>query len=80
MEKKIHTIGVLGGSGALGSGLSYRLGKAGYQVIIGSRNRGKASERTVYDKLLTQTPPGWLRPVALPKRLAAKHSLFEVIR
>ena len=45
MEKKILTIGVLGGSGALGSGLSYRLGKAGYQVVIGSRNPGKASEK-----------------------------------
>ena len=45
MEKKIQTIGVLGGSGALGSGLSYRLGKAGYQVVIGSRNPGKASEK-----------------------------------
>ena len=45
MEKKIQTIGVLGGSGALGSGLSYRLGKAGYQVVIGSRNPGKALEK-----------------------------------
>ena len=39
MEKNINTIGVLGGSGALGSGLSYRLGKEGYQVLIGSRNQ-----------------------------------------
>ena len=45
MEKKIQTIGVLGGSGALGSGLSYRLGKAGYQVVIGSRNPGKALKK-----------------------------------
>jgi NADPH-dependent F420 reductase len=45
MKNKILIIGVLGGSGALGSGLSYRLGKAGYQVIIGSRNPGKASEK-----------------------------------
>ena len=45
MKKKIQTIGVPGGSGALGSGLSYRLGKAGYQVVIGSRNPGKASEK-----------------------------------
>ena len=45
MKNKIQTIGILGGSGALGSGLSYRLGKAGYQVIIGSRNPGKASEK-----------------------------------
>ena len=45
MEKKIKSIGILGGSGALGSGLSYRLGKAGYQVFVGSRNPGKASEK-----------------------------------
>ena len=45
MKNKIQIIGILGGSGALGSGLSYRLGKAGYQVIIGSRNPGKASEK-----------------------------------
>ena len=45
MEKNIKTIGILGGTGALGSGLSYRLGKAGYQVVIGSRNPGKASEK-----------------------------------
>ena len=45
MKNKIQIIGVLGGSGALGSGLSYRLGKAGYQVIIGSRNPGNSSEK-----------------------------------
>ena len=45
MEKKIKSIGILGGSGALGSGLSYRLGKAGYKVVVGSRNPGKASEK-----------------------------------
>ena len=45
MEKNINTIGILGGSGALGSGLSYRLGKEGYQVVIGSRNQEKASKK-----------------------------------
>ena len=45
MKNKIQIICVLGGSGALGSGLSYRLGKAGYQVIIGSRNPVKASKK-----------------------------------
>ena len=45
MKNKIQIIGILGGSGALGSGLSYRLGKAGYQVIIGSRNPGNSSEK-----------------------------------
>ena len=45
MWEKNKSIGILGGSGALGSGLSYRLGKAGYQVVVGSRNPGKASEK-----------------------------------
>ena len=45
MEKNIKTIGILGGSGALGSGLSYRLGKEGYQILIGSRNKEKASKK-----------------------------------
>ena len=45
MEKNINTIGVLGGSGALGSGLSYRLGKEGYHVLVGSRNQDKASKK-----------------------------------
>ena len=38
MEKDIKSIGVLGGSGALGTGLSFRLARAGYNVLIGSRN------------------------------------------
>ncbi len=45
MGGKIKTIAVLGGTGALGSGLSFRLGKAGYQVLIGSRNPNKAIEK-----------------------------------
>ena len=45
MEKEIKSIGILGGSGALGSGLSYRLGKAGYQIVVGSRNPGMASDK-----------------------------------
>ena len=45
MEKNINTIGILGGSGALGSGLSYRLGKEGYQILVGSRNQEKASKK-----------------------------------
>ena len=38
MEKDIKSIGVLGGSGALGTGLSFRLARAGYNVVIGSRH------------------------------------------
>lgn len=37
-------IGILGGTGALGTGLAGRLAKAGYPVVIGSRTRDKAEE------------------------------------
>lgn len=36
------TIAVIGGTGALGSGLARRLAKAGYPVVIGSRDPTKA--------------------------------------
>jgi len=38
-------VGVLGGTGNLGKGLALRLAKAGYDVMIGSRDRKKAEER-----------------------------------
>lgn len=37
-------IAVIGGTGALGCGLAWRLARAGYPVIIGSRTRDKAVE------------------------------------
>ena len=45
MEKDIKSIGVLGGSGALGTGLSFRLARVGYNVVIGSRNPVKALKK-----------------------------------
>jgi NADPH-dependent F420 reductase len=39
-----RTIAILGGSGALGSGLAARLGHAGHTVIIGSRDQARAEE------------------------------------
>ena len=45
MEKDIKSIGVLGGSGALGTGLSFRLARAGYNVVIGSRNPVQAFKK-----------------------------------
>jgi 8-hydroxy-5-deazaflavin:NADPH oxidoreductase len=38
------TLAVIGGTGALGSGLARRLARAGHEVIIGSRTRQKAAE------------------------------------
>jgi NADPH-dependent F420 reductase len=44
MERKPETIAVLGGTGALGSGIVYRLARAGYRVIVGSRDATRAAE------------------------------------
>jgi NADPH-dependent F420 reductase len=41
-ESKLETIAVIGGTGKEGKGLAYRWIKAGYSVIIGSRNAEKA--------------------------------------
>lgn len=41
-ELKALTIGIIGGTGAQGTGLGYRLAKAGFKVILGSRDGAKA--------------------------------------
>ena len=41
-ELKALTIGIVGGTGAQGTGLGYRLAKAGFKVILGSRDGAKA--------------------------------------
>lgn len=41
---EIKVISVIGGSGALGGGLARRWAKAGYRVIIGSRDAARAAE------------------------------------
>ena len=38
------TLAILGGSGDLGGGLAFRWARAGYSIIIGSRNADKAGE------------------------------------
>lgn len=43
--KTLGEIAVVGGTGALGSGLAYRWARAGLKVAIGSRDAGKASEK-----------------------------------
>ena len=45
MKKDIKSIGVLGASGALRTGLSFRLARVGYNVVIGSRNPVQALKK-----------------------------------
>lgn len=42
IQRRDLTLGIVGGTGALGSGLARRWAKAGYGVIIGSRDAQKA--------------------------------------
>ncbi len=44
MTSQLPTIAVLGGTGAEGSGLAFRWARAGYKVIIGSRDAARAEE------------------------------------
>lgn len=44
-EKSDLSIAVLGGAGALGSGLALRWSRAGYKVVIGSRDAERAAGR-----------------------------------
>ena len=43
MNDLTKVIAVIGGTGGLGSALAFRLGNAGYKILIGSRNNEKAS-------------------------------------
>lgn len=44
MSNTLPTIAILGGTGALGTGLARRWAQAGYPIIIGSRTQEKAAE------------------------------------
>lgn len=50
----IRTIAILGGTGALGGGLARRWSRAGYEIIIGSRNTEKA--QAAANELITTFP------------------------
>jgi 8-hydroxy-5-deazaflavin:NADPH oxidoreductase len=44
MAETLRIVGVLGGTGALGRGLGFRLAHAGYSVLLGSRDQEKSKE------------------------------------
>lgn len=54
MTDSISTIAILGGTGALGTGLAKRWSDSGYTVIVGSRTQEKAA--TAIENLLAANP------------------------
>jgi 8-hydroxy-5-deazaflavin:NADPH oxidoreductase len=53
------TIAVIGGTGALGAGLAFRLARAGYPIVIGSRAAEKAevAAKALAASMVGGTPP-----------------------
>lgn len=54
MAATLPRIAIIGGTGALGSGMAYRWARKGYRVIIGSRTREKGEAAAV--ALVTRVP------------------------
>ena len=69
MPEAKPTIAVLGGTGNLGFGLGLRWARAGYEVIIGSRQQAKAEAAVV--RLKEQLAEGNLRGLDNPAAAAA---------
>lgn len=68
-------VAIIGGSGALGSGLALRLAGAGVPVIVGSRSQERAQEAVT--KLKQQLPAGEFSPA--PNEEAAKTAKIVIL-
>lgn len=69
-------IGILGGTGALGSGLALRWAAAGVPVVIGSRDPAKAEARA--SELREQLPAGSAELTGAPNATAAQTPVVVV--
>jgi 8-hydroxy-5-deazaflavin:NADPH oxidoreductase len=65
---------VIGGSGALGSGLALRLAAAGVRVVIGSRDAGRAQEAAEW--VLERAPEAHVSGLPNPGAAAASEVVF----
>lgn len=50
------TVAVIGGTGALGTGLAWRLARAGHRVVVGSRSRERATAAAAAIEVRLQSP------------------------
>lgn len=73
--KQPNTIAILGGTGALGGGLARRWSRAGYKIIIGSRNQDKGEQAA--QALLDEFPD--LNAVGMENLAAAKAADLVVL-
>ena len=69
MQAGKATIAIIGGTGALGAGLAFRLARAGYPILIGSRTAEKAEAAA---QALAATVAGGERPRGAGNAEAAK--------
>jgi 8-hydroxy-5-deazaflavin:NADPH oxidoreductase len=76
-QPMIEKIALLGGTGKEGKGLAYRWAKAGYQVIIGSRDSSKA--QTVADEINQLIIDAGFEVVGMENQVAAKECDLAVI-
>lgn len=60
MTDTLPRIAIIGGTGALGSGLAFRWAKKGYPVVIGSRSteKGAAAARALLERVADSTVSG----------------------
>jgi NADPH-dependent F420 reductase len=70
-QKKIYTLGIVGGTGKEGKGLAYRWIQAGHKVIIGSRQYEKAQKAVEDISALFEDPPENLSGLANRDAVAA---------
>lgn len=76
-EFSIETIAVLGGGGDLGGGLALRFARAGYHVLIGSREAARAAQAA--EELRGQVPDGAGKIEGFANREAAEKADLVVL-
>ncbi|MFT3721123.1 NADPH-dependent F420 reductase [Pseudorhodoferax sp.] len=77
MSTEKHTIAVLGGTGAEGSGIALRLAHAGHHVILGSRDADKAAR--VCAELRQRSPAASLAAAPNAEAAAAAQIVFLTV-
>ena len=80
MNNEIPVIAILGGTGALGTGLARRWAQAGYQVIIGSRTQDKADKAVSQLKqVMSERGVASLKVIAMENLQAAEAAEMVVM-